>query len=235
MIGVQHAVRAYATRRQRPASGRCTSGFVRSTRTSGPLRRDWAVCGHSSHRPLRTAMMVSGGLVLLAACVNVANLMLASGARQTARQKEFAVRLAIGAGRGRLIRQTLTGALVLVGSGAASGIWLARAEAKPPLWRRVSPKANHKVGHRPVTERTRVLLSIRITVAGIRAGWRSAVLPAVRAIAPRSPGAEAPNAGRAASPEAASPCALGRGLVLITQVALSAVLLAGAGECSSAP
>src|SRR5205823_6391658 len=59
---------------------------------------------------------------LLAACVTVANLMLA---RASARPREFAVRLAIGAGRGRLIRQTLTEALVLVGAGSTLGIALA--------------------------------------------------------------------------------------------------------------
>src|SRR5260370_14687290 len=73
-------------------------------------------------KPL-TALLILAGLVLLAACVTVANLMLA---RATARQKEFAVRLAIGAGRGRLIRQTLTEALVLVGAGSILGILPAR-------------------------------------------------------------------------------------------------------------
>jgi putative ABC transport system permease protein len=101
-----------------------TAEVVDASAGVSPLRRSY-------QRPLWILMAVAA-LVLLLAAVNLANLLLA---RATARHQEFAVRLAIGGTRRRVLQQVLTESLLLaaIGSIAAVGVALAVSRSIPPL------------------------------------------------------------------------------------------------------
>jgi predicted permease len=75
--------------------------------------------------PLRV-LMITTALVLIIGCANLASLVLARG---SARAREFALRLALGAGRGRIVRQLLTESLLLAGLGGVAALVVARQAA----------------------------------------------------------------------------------------------------------
>ena len=85
----------------------------------------------STYRAPLLILMSGVGVLLLIICANVANILMA---RAVARAREMSVRLAIGAGRGRLVRQLLTESLLLASIGAGAGLLLSRWMTRLLLW-----------------------------------------------------------------------------------------------------
>jgi predicted permease len=166
-------------------------------------------------------IMAAVALVLLLVCANVANLMLARGA---ARGREVSVRMALGAGRGRLIRQLLTESLLLAGAGAALGLALA-VWGSTALLRQASggPAAIPiDIGlDRRVLVFTAALAIVTGLVFGLAPALRATRLDLASALRTQGRGVMGAARGR-------GPWPLGKVLVA-AQVGISLILLVGTG------
>ncbi|HXJ96350.1 MAG TPA: ABC transporter permease [Terriglobia bacterium] len=157
------------------------------------------------------------GLVLFIACANLANLMLA---RASARGREIAVRLALGASRGRLIRQLLAESLLLALAGAAAGLLLARSLAGFVV-SFLSTQGNRLFLNIDPDWRVFGFTAVMAMLATVLFG----LLPVLRST--RIPSLEAMKAGSRGMTATRERFGLRRALV-VSQVALSLVLLVGA-------
>ena len=166
---------------------------------------------------VRRALLVLGGVVafvLLIACANVANLLLA---RSTARTREVAVRAALGAGRGRMVRQLLTESVVLSALGGAVGLLLAYWGVQGV--KTLAPRGVPRVASISIDGWTMAFTLVVAVVTGLLFG----LVPALRTgrgnlqTILREGSRGSTGSGR------------GRAVLVAAQVALSLVLLIGAG------
>jgi predicted permease len=175
------------------------------------LRREYA-------QPIYV-LMTMVGLILLITCSNIANLLLT---RAAARRREIAVRLSIGASRGRVIRQLLTESVLLAAIGGALGIALAwwGIDALTTL---LAGGRDHFTLHAALNWRV-LAATVMLSIA---TGLAFGLVPAVQAtrveILPALKGARSAPVSAAARRFTAGP------LLVAVQIALSVVLLVGAG------
>ena len=166
-------------------------------------------------RTMLLMLLGAVGLVLLIACANVGNLLFT---RALSRRKEIAIRSALGAGRGRVFQQLLTEALLLAGAGGALGLLLAYGT--------LTSASTLLAGQVPRAEEISIDGRVLLFAMGVSmlTGMLAGTLPAVRA--GRSDLNDALKEG------GRSDGAIGVGtrrLLIVCEVALSLVLLMGAG------
>jgi predicted permease len=194
-----------------------SAGYLRRAHVDlAPMSKGLSSLRRRFSEPLRLLMGITA-LVLLIACANIANLLLA---RSTARARELAVRQALGANRLRIVRQLLTESLVLALTGGLLGIGLARI-ADRLLLRMIS--GGPDLVPLDVSIDTRLLLftfAVTVTTAilfGIIPAFRSTRLELTEAL----------KDGRGSSSKGSSRSPIGK-VLIVSQVALSLVLMVGA-------
>ena len=167
--------------------------------------------------PILVVVLSATGVLLVLACVNVTNLLLARGA---ARAREMAVRVALGAGRGRIVRQLLTESILLATVGAVVGVFGAYAFVRLLLTLGASqlPRLD------AVSFDGRVLLFalVALVVSGVLVGFAPALrLAATDVNTLMNEGGRSGSGGRGT--------ARWLGAMTIAEVALAVTLVAGAG------
>ncbi|MCI0535405.1 MAG: ABC transporter permease [Verrucomicrobiales bacterium] len=219
MQGLFHQIREYEA--TLPAAAKW-SAYSREQFLKGTLHVEKAATGYSNLRNdfsnALIVLMCMVGLVLLIACANVANLLIA---RAFARQKEISVRLSLGASRGQLVRQLLVESMVLSAGGGVAGVVLAFAMTRGLL--ALVPVEGNPLLIRPEPDARILLFTLGVTLlTGVVFG----LLPALRATRPDPWTTLKDTIGSVAG--SGGSLFLRKGLIA-AQVALSFLLLFGAG------